>query len=45
MQSVMLGLDPSTSFRRFPGLRCAPPENDGSFQRAAFSIFATRGAK
>ena len=25
----MLGLDPSISFMRFSGLRCASPENDG----------------
>jgi hypothetical protein len=26
----MLGLDPSIAFRRFSGLRFAPPENDGA---------------
>jgi hypothetical protein len=37
-QSVMLGLDPSISGRRFSGLRSAPPENDAVAQPAARAI-------
>jgi hypothetical protein len=41
---VMLGLDPSISFRRFSGLRFAPPEHDGLYASSFRSIQRISGS-